>query len=69
MINVWDYINEKGKVRLTDIDGVKYDGYIEEITDVGEEAEGGLEEDSLILETQEAFIVFPQSEIISVESI
>lgn len=68
MINVWDYQDVEGKVKLTCTDGQVFVGNMGEITDVGEESEDyGFGEDSLTIYSDRRAIVFPQSEIKSIE--
>lgn len=68
MINVWEYQEENRKVRITDTEGREFIGYISDIVDVGEEAEGeGFGEDSISIDCEQGYVGIPQSEIRSIE--
>lgn len=68
MINIWDYQDVERKVKITDVDGQEFIGYISDLVDVGEEAEGeGFGEDSISIDCQKGYIGIPQSKIKSIE--
>ena len=53
---------------MTDVDGQEFIGYISDIVDVGEEAEGeGFGEDSISVDCQNGYVGNPQSKIQSIE--
>lgn len=67
MINIWDYQEIEGKVKVTCIDGQVIIGDVGDVNDVEDEAEGGLTEDSIDIYKDGRIICIPQSEIASIE--
>lgn len=70
MINLWQYQNAK-KIRLTDVDGSVFVGYVSEITDAEEYMfdidDEDRYEDGITLKIGDIFVEFMQSEIKSIE--
>ena len=67
MINIWDYQEIEGKVKVTCIDGQVIIGNMGDVNDAEDEAEGGLTEDSIDIYKDATIICIPQSEIASIE--
>ncbi len=67
MINVWDYQEIEGKVKVTCIDGQVIIGNMGDINDAEDEAEDGFTEDSIDIYRDGTIIGIPQSEIVSIE--
>lgn len=67
MINVWDYQEIEGKVKVTCIDGQVIIGNMGDINDAEDEAEDGFTEDSIDIYIDGTIIGIPQSEIVSIE--
>lgn len=67
MINVWDYQEIEGKVKVTCIDGQMIIGNMGDINDAEDEAEDGFTEDSIDIYIDGTIIGIPQSEIVSIE--
>lgn len=69
MTNVW-IAKDANSIKLTTIDGQVFSGIVVDITDVGEESEDyGFGEDSITINCSGKHIVFPQSDITSIEII
>lgn len=67
MINVWDYQEIEGKIKVTCTDGQIIIGNMGDVNDTEDEAEGGLTEDSIDVYKDGAVICIPQSKIESIE--
>ena len=67
MINVWDYQEVVGKVKVTCTDGQILTGNMGDVTDVEDETDLGFTEDSITLYVKGVPIGIPQSEIKSIE--
>lgn len=67
MINVWDFQEVEGKVKVTCTDGQVIIGNMGDVNDVEDEAEGGMIEDSIDIYKDGTIIGIPQSEIMSIE--
>lgn len=73
MINLWQY-QDAEKIKITDIDGQEFIGYIDEITDAEEYMYDDREEtsnfeDGITLVIGKELVEFMQSEIKSIEII
>lgn len=67
MINVWDYQEVRGKVKVTCTDGQIIIGNMGDVNDVEDETEEGFLEDSIDVYVDGQPIGIPQSEIRSIE--
>lgn len=67
MINVWDYQEVEGKVKVICADGQVIIGSMGDVNDVEDELEGGFREDSIDVWVDGIPIGIPQSEIESIE--
>jgi len=69
MINIWKF-SDSDQIRIIDIDNRIFEGKVIDITDAGEESEDyGFGEDSITISSNGQHIVFPQSEIKSIQEI
>jgi len=73
MINLWEYKDAK-KIKLIDVDGEEFIGYVDEITDSEEYMYDDKEdpknfEDGITLKIGESLVEFMQSEIKAIEII
>ena len=66
MINVWDY-QEAKKIRLIDVDGEEFIGYVVDVTDAEEGADEPYPDDAITISIAGRHIEFMQSEIIFIE--
>lgn len=64
MVNIWDYQNAN-KIKLTDISGKEWVGYVIVLTDQEEDEEAT--EDSITIRVDGDYIGFYESEITSIE--
>ncbi len=64
MVNIWDYQNAN-KIKLTDISGKEWVGYVIDLTDQEEDEEAT--EDSITIRVDGDYIGFYESEITSIE--
>lgn len=64
MVNIWDYRNAN-KVKLVDISGKEWVGYVIDLTDQEEDEEAT--EDSITIRVDGDYIGFYESEITSIE--
>lgn len=71
MINLWEY-REAKRIKLIDIDGDEFVGYVSEVTDAEEYMFDDTDnkddyEDGITLKIGESFVEFMQSKIKSIE--
>ena len=67
MINVWDYQEVEGKIKVICTDGAVFIGYMGDVCDVEEESEDGFKEDSITVWCDGVPVGLCQSEIESIE--
>ena len=66
MINLWQY-QEAKRVKITDVDGQEFIGYVVDVTDSGEYADEEIQENGITISLNGNHIEFMQSEIKSIE--
>lgn len=66
MINIWKYQDAK-RIRITTNDNEMYDGFIVELTDIGERSDLEPQEDGITIYQNGLYIEVYQSEIKKIE--